>query len=99
MKNITPGHVKAFQAIRSRLYDNITLASCTINGDPGVAIVMLEFAGEGQIAVMPLFVATTENMKIDFPTDFGSSDGDGGGPTDPREEFAANKAATTPSPR
>ena len=98
MSNITPGHVRAFQAIRSQLYDNITLASCTINGEPGVAIVMMEHAGEGALAVMPLFVAITEGMEIDFPGARESSGG-GGGPKNPREEFAANKAATIPSPR
>jgi hypothetical protein len=98
MSNITPGHVRAFQAIRSQLYDNITLASCTINGDPGVVIVMVEDAGEGKIGVMPLFVAITDNMDITFPNEAGSSGG-GGGPRNPREEFAANKAATSPAPR
>ena len=38
--NITPGHVRAFQAVTSQLYDNVTLWSCRINGEPGVAIVM-----------------------------------------------------------
>jgi hypothetical protein len=99
MSNITPGHVRAFQAIRSQLYDNITLASCTINGDPGVAIVMMEFAGEGKLAIMPLFVAITEKMELDFPGEHQSGSGDGGGPTDPREEFEANKTVTSPSPR
>lgn len=99
MSNITPGHVRAFQAIRSQLFDNIRLASCTINGDPGVAIVMLEHAGEGTLAVMPLFVALTENMRIDFSGEWGTSRGGGGGPRNPREEFAANKATVTPSPR
>lgn len=99
MSNITSGHVKAFQAIRSQLYDNITLASCTVNGDPGVAIVMTDFVGEDKLAVMPLFVAITENMEITFPGEDGSSHGGGGGPTNPREEFAANKSTTTPSPR
>jgi hypothetical protein len=99
MSNITPGHVRAFQALRSQLYDNITLASCTINGDPGVAIVMMDFVGEDKLAVMPLFVAITDKMDIDFPGEFGSSDGGGGGPKNPREEFAANKAVTSPSPR
>jgi hypothetical protein len=99
MSNITPGHVRVFQAIRSQLYDNITLANCTINGDPGVAIVLMEFAGEGKLAVMPLFVAITENMELDFPGEGGSSDDGGGGPTNPREEFDANKSATSPSPR
>jgi len=98
MSNITPGHVRAFQAIRSQLYDNITLASCTINGEAGVAIVMMEHAGEGRLAVMPLFVAITEGMEIGFPGESETSGG-GGGPKNPREEFAANKSATTPSPR
>lgn len=99
MSNITPGHVRAFQAIRSQLYDNISLASCTVNGDPGVAIVMMEHAGEGKIAIMPLFVALTENMEIDFPGEWESSRRGGGGPKSPREEFAANKATVTPSPK
>ena len=38
--NITPGHVRAFQAVTSQLYDNVTLWSCRIDGEPGVAIVM-----------------------------------------------------------
>jgi hypothetical protein len=67
MNFITPGHVNAFQAIRSQLYDNITLASCRINGEPGVVIVMLDHVGEGKVAVMPLFVAITEGMELEFP--------------------------------
>jgi hypothetical protein len=65
--NITPGHVRVFQAIRSPFYDNITLTSCTINGERGVAIVMIDEVGENKVAVMPLFVAITPGMKIDFP--------------------------------
>jgi len=98
MSNITPGHVRVFQAVRSQLYDNITLASCTIDGEPGVAIVMVDDCGEGQVAVMPLFVAITRDMKITFPGE-GESDGGGGGPKDPREVFHANKEATRPTPR
>jgi hypothetical protein len=67
MSNINPGHVRVFQAIRSQLYDNITLASCTINGEPGVAIIMIDEVGEGKVAVMPLFVAITSTMEIAFP--------------------------------
>jgi hypothetical protein len=63
MSNITPGHVRVFQAIRSQLYENITLASCTINNEPGVAIVMIDEVGEGKIAVMPLVVGITPGMK------------------------------------
>ena len=61
---ITPGHVRAFQAITSRLYDNITLWSCHINGEPGVAIVMVDQAGESSLAIMPLFVAVTPLRAI-----------------------------------
>jgi hypothetical protein len=48
---------------------------------------------------MPLFVAITDGMEIEFPGERESSDGGGGGPKNPREEFAANKAATSPGPR
>jgi hypothetical protein len=89
--NITPpGHVRIFQAIRSPIYDNITLTGRTINADPGAAIVMVDDAGQGKVAVMPLFVAITPGMT--FP---GEGDSDGGGPKNPRE---ANKAMTGPSP-
>jgi hypothetical protein len=50
---ITPGHVRAFQAVTTQLYGEVTLASCHINGEPGVAIVLVEHAGEGKFAVMP----------------------------------------------
>ena len=97
MSNITPGHVRAFQAVRSQLYDNITLASCAINGDPGVAIVMIDDAGEGQMAVMPLFVAITSSMDLTFAGE-GESGGGSGGPKTPGEAFDANKAMTAPRP-
>lgn len=97
MSNITPGHVRVFQAIRSPIYDNITLTSCTINGEPGVAIVMVDEVGEGKVAVMPLLVAITPNMKIAFPVEGDSEEG-GGGPKNPREAFEVNKEMTSPSP-
>jgi hypothetical protein len=95
MSNITPGHVRVFQAVRSQLYDNITLTSCTINGEPGVAIVMVDEAGEGKVAVMPLFVAITPGMKLDFPGERGSDGGGGGGPKD--EKGARNTEAQRPT--
>lgn len=98
MSNITPGHVRAFQAVRSQLYDNITLASCIVNSEPGVAIVMLDDCGEGKVAVMPLFVAITPGMRLAFPGE-GESGGGGGGPKHPREAFEANKPMTEPAPR
>jgi hypothetical protein len=39
---ITPGHVRAFQAVTTQLYGEVTLASCLINGKPGVAIVLVD---------------------------------------------------------
>lgn len=98
MGNITPGHVGVFQAVRSQLYDNITLASCTINGEAGVAIVMVDETGEGTVAVMPLFVAITPRMVITFPGESESAGGGDGGPTDPREEFEIAKGITAPDP-
>jgi hypothetical protein len=97
---ITPGHVRAFQAITSRLYDNITLWSCRINGEQGVAIVMVDDAGEDKLAVMPLFVAITSNMEIEFE---GVREAGGRGGKRPkrstRHEFSINKEAMTgPNP-
>ena len=93
MSFITPGHVNAFQAIRSQLYDNITLTSCLINGEPGVAIVMMEHVGEGKVGVMPLFVAITAGMKLVFQ---GEEEGEGGGgPKDAKEAFEDSKEEAT----
>jgi hypothetical protein len=93
---ITPGHVRAFQAITSRLYDNVTLWSCRINGEEGVAIVMLEHVGEGKIGVMPLFVAITSTMEITFESAGDGGDGGGGGPKrSTTQEFAINRDMMT----
>jgi hypothetical protein len=98
MNHITPGHVRAFQAVRSPLYDNITLSSCLINGEPAVAIVMVDDAGENTFAVMPLFVSITPGMKLVFPGEDRTSHGGGGGPKNPREAFVVNKTMTQPRP-
>jgi hypothetical protein len=97
---ITPGHVRAFQVVTSKLYDNITLWSCHINGEAGVAIVMLDHAGEGSIAVMPLFVAITPGMEISFEGAREVGGGGEGGPTrSTAREFAINKEVMTgPNP-
>lgn len=95
--NITPGHIRAFQAIRSQLYDNVTLWSCRINGEPGVAIVMVDMVGHGKLAVMPLFVAITDGMDVSFDgAGMGDSGGGGGGP---RRSFAAAKSLTSADPQ
>ncbi len=98
MSNITPSHVRVFQVVRSQLYHNITLASCTVNGEPGVAIIMVDEVGEGKVAVKPLFVAITATMEITFPGEGGSSNG-GGGPKNPREAFVDYKDIASPAPR
>jgi hypothetical protein len=90
---ITPGHVRAFQAVTTQLYGEVTLASCRINGKPGVAIVIMEHVGEGKIGVMPLFVAITEDMEIVFEGETGG--GEGGGP---KRGFKTAKEATRPAP-
>jgi hypothetical protein len=93
---ITPGHVRAFQAVTSRLYDNITLWSCRINGEPGVAIVMVDHPTEDTLAVMPLFVAVTPGMKIVFEGGREVDGGEGGGPQrSAAQEFAVNKEMMT----
>ena len=100
MNTITTGHVQAFQFVRSPQYDNVTLLSCTINGEPGVAIVMLDRIDDDRMGVMPLFVAITASMEVDFPGERRSGNGDGGGPTDPREAFEANASSmTAPMPQ
>jgi hypothetical protein len=95
--HITPGHVRAYQAVTSQLYDNIALWSCWIDGEPGVAIVMVDHVGEGKVAVMPLFVAITEAMQVSFDSEAGGSGG-GGGPrrSTVLREFEANLAALAP---
>jgi hypothetical protein len=94
MSNITPGHVRVFQAIRSQFYDNFTLASCTINGESGVAIVMMDEVGEDKVGVMPLFVAITPSMEIVFPGET-ESGGRGGA----RRPKTAHEEVTKPEPR
>ena len=99
--HITPGHVRAYHLLTSTLYeDRLTLTSCWINGDPGVAIVLIDEVGEGKLAVMPLFVAITPQMKLVF---VGEEEGSGGGEGGPKREdyttlreFKANTAMLEP---
>lgn len=94
--HITSGHVRAFQLVTSGHAD---LWPCHINGEAGVAIVLVDQDGQGRLAVMPLFVALTASMEIVFGGERGTQGGGGGGPTDPREAFEAGKADVTgPAP-
>jgi hypothetical protein len=98
MSNIMPGHIWALQMVTSG-HPGVTLWNCTINGEPGVAVVLVERPNHDEFEVMPLFVAITPGMGIDFPGGHRGSgeDGEGGGPC---REFAENKAMTqTPAPR
>jgi hypothetical protein len=72
----------------------VTLASYRINGEPDVAIVLMERVGEGEVAIMPLFVATISKIEVTFEGESAGGDGEGGGP---RREFKTNKDATRPS--
>jgi hypothetical protein len=90
---ITPGYVRAFQAVTTQLYGDIALASCLINGKPGVAIVLVDNAGEGKTGVMPLFVAITADVDVAFEGESGGGDGEGG----PRRVFKDAKDVTYPS--
>jgi hypothetical protein len=93
---ITPGHVRAFQAVTTQLYGEVTLASCRINGEPGVAMVLVENVGEGKVAVMPLFVAITSSMQVIFEGEHsGSGGGEGGPDRSTRQEFAINRDMMT----
>jgi len=92
---ITPGHVRAFQAVTTQIYGEGILWSCRINGEPGVAIVLAEHVGEGKISVMPLFVAITPGMHVAFDEEHGGQGGGGG----PSRAFDANKDITRPTLR
>jgi hypothetical protein len=98
--HITPGHVRAFQAVTTQLYGEVSLASCRINGEAGVAIVLLEYAGENKVAVMPLFVAITPGMDVVFEG-VGSGSGGGGGPKrSTKQDFAITRdVMTSPEPK
>jgi hypothetical protein len=96
---ITPGHVRAFQAVTSQLYGEATLTSCRINGEPGVAIVLMEHVGEGKIGVIPLFVAITSGMDVVFEGERESGGGGGGPKRSTKQDFAINAdMATGPHP-
>jgi hypothetical protein len=96
--NITPGHVRAFQAVTTQIYGDVTLWSCRINGEPGVAIVLVEPAGEDKVGVMPLFVAITPAMQVEFAGEHREGSSEEGGPSrDFRDAAAITRPALHPS--
>ena len=94
---ITPGHVRAFQAVTTQLYGEPTLVSCRIDGEPGVAIVLMEHVGEGKVGVIPLFVAITPKMDVVFEGERESGGGGGGPKRSTQQEFAINADMATGS--
>jgi hypothetical protein len=50
---VTSGHVRALQAVTTQLYGEVTLASCRINGEPGVAIVLMEQSARARLRSCP----------------------------------------------
>lgn len=100
---ITPGHVRAYHMLTSSLYeDNLTLTSCWIDGEPGVAIALVERIAEDKVSVMPLFVAVTSKMNLEFVggQEAGGDSDEGGGPRevdpDTLRMFVANKSSLEP---
>jgi hypothetical protein len=92
---ITPGHVRAFQAVTTQLYGEVNLASCLLSGKPAVALVLVDYPGEGKVAVMPLFVAITEDMQIIIAGEEAGDSSEGGGP---KRGFKQAAKATQPTP-
>lgn len=43
---ITPGHVGVFQAVTTQMYGDVSLASSLINGKPGVALMLVDYAAK-----------------------------------------------------
>jgi hypothetical protein len=90
---ITPGHVRAFQAVTTQLYGEVTLASCLINGKPGRRHRPHGACRRRQGRRHALFVAITPDMDIAFDGEGGGS-GEGGGP---RRAFKDAKDISHPS--
>jgi len=63
MTNITAEHRAAFEAVASGDFENFSLFSCYVNGEPAAAIVAINRDGEEYI-IAPLFVALTPGMVL-----------------------------------
>ena len=62
--NITDEHRSAFNALTSGEYTNFALFSCFANGEPTSAIVAVNETEDGDVSIVPLFVALTSNLKL-----------------------------------
>lgn len=61
--HITDGHKAVFMAMTAG-EPNFCLTSIYVNGQPGVAIVLVEAEAPGCIAVAPCFVSITKGMTL-----------------------------------
>jgi hypothetical protein len=60
---ITGGHIRALQVVQTD--PNTTLSSVRIDGEPGVAVVAVREV-MGSLQIMPLFIAITDSMDIEY---------------------------------
>lgn len=64
--NISPEHVRAFEALTSGDFRNFALFSCFVDGAPAAAIVAITSPPDGHpdYVITPLFVSVTPAMTI-----------------------------------
>lgn len=64
--NISPEHVRAFEALTSGDFRNFALFSCFVDGAPAAAIVAITAPSDGHPdhMITPLFVSVTPAMTI-----------------------------------
>lgn len=90
--------MRAFQAVTSQIYGKLTLWSCQINDESGVAIVLAEDVGADKVGVMPLFVAITPSMEITFEGEQAGSVGDRRGAAPQLRDQAGDRSVLTAAP-
>lgn len=62
--NITPENKREFEALTSGEYGNFALYSCFVNGEPTVAIVVVDEKCGRKYTLTPLYVALTDGMVL-----------------------------------
>ena len=97
---ITPADVTNFLAVTSRTHgETIRLASCKIDGQPGVAIVRLNRVSEHHAVLVALYVAITSAMEIDIGGIRRASRGDDDGRPKTPEQDEHGMPPPNPAPR
>lgn len=65
--HIPEEHRHVFNALTSGQYHNFALFSCTVNGEPAAAIIVVGQGGKGkgeEVRITPLFVSVTPGMVL-----------------------------------